>query len=66
MTGDVILYAAMLLLPLSALIARRLPIGDMLKMALAWLAVFLLLYLVVVAWQEAMGIGSGARGLLGI
>jgi aspartyl protease family protein len=64
-TGDVLLYVVMLLLPLSALLARRLPIGETLKMALAWLAVFLLLYLVVVAWQNAVGVGASARGLLG-
>lgn len=66
MTGDVVLYAAMLLLPISALIARRLPVGQMAKMALAWLAIFLLLFFVVTAWQEAMGVGAGMRGLLGL
>jgi hypothetical protein len=65
LTGDVLLYAAMLLLPLSALIARRLPFGDTLKMALAWLAVFGLLYCVVVAWQSATGVGSNMRELIG-
>ncbi|MGA1799152.1 TIGR02281 family clan AA aspartic protease [Sphingomonas sp. 4RDLI-65] len=34
------LYAVMLILPLSALVARRQPIGPMLKMALAWVAIF--------------------------
>ncbi len=44
MTGDraaqFALYAMMLILPLSALAARRLPLSQMLKMALAWIAIF--------------------------
>jgi hypothetical protein len=65
-TGDVMLYAVMLALPVSALVARRLPVGDMLKMALAWLAIFLLLFFAVMAWQEAMGVGAGMRSFLGL
>ena len=34
------LYAAMLILPLSALAARRLPMKPMLNMVLAWIAIF--------------------------
>ncbi|MGU3391379.1 retropepsin-like aspartic protease family protein [Sphingomonas sp. M1A8_2b] len=34
------LYAIMLILPLSALAARRLPVEPMLKMVLAWIAIF--------------------------
>lgn len=34
------LYAMMLVLPLGALIARRQPVKPMLKMALAWVAIF--------------------------
>jgi hypothetical protein len=64
-TGDVLLYAVMLMLPVAALISRRLPIGETIKMALAWLAIFALLYLGVVAWQQATGVGSLARGLFG-
>ena len=44
MTGDraaqFALYAVMLILPLSALVARRLPLKPVLKMALAWVAIF--------------------------
>ena len=44
MTGDraaqFALYAVMLLLPLSALVARRLPLKPVLKMTLAWVAIF--------------------------
>ena len=66
MTGDVMFYVIMLVLPISALVARRLPVGEVIKMALAWLAIFLLLYFVVVAWQEATGVGAGMRGFLGL
>lgn len=44
MTGDraadLLLYALMLVLPLSALIARRIPIMNVLKTAFAWIAIF--------------------------
>ncbi|AOH85096.1 hypothetical protein AWL63_15165 [Sphingomonas panacis] len=66
MTGDVLFYVVMLVLPISALVARRLPVGEVVKMALAWLAIFLLLFCVVAAWQEAMGVGAGMRGSLGL
>lgn len=33
-------YGVMLILPLSALVARRVPIGQTVKMALAWIAIF--------------------------
>ena len=45
MTGDraaqFALYAVMLILPLSALVARRLPLKPVLKMTLAWVAIFI-------------------------
>src|SRR4051812_11438748 len=34
------LYAVMLILPLSALVARRIAVKPMLKMALAWVGIF--------------------------
>ena len=40
------LLALMLLLPLSALIARRPPLGATLKMILAWVAIFALAMMV--------------------
>lgn len=44
MTGDraaqFALYAVMLILPLSALVARRLPLKPVLKMTLAWVGIF--------------------------
>lgn len=38
--AEIILYAMMLILPLSALLARRVPMGQVAKMALAWAAIF--------------------------
>jgi aspartyl protease family protein len=50
MTGDraaqFALYAVMLILPLSALVARRLPLKPVLKMALAWVAIFVVTLLI--------------------
>ncbi len=50
MTGDraaqFALYAVMLILPLSALVARRLPLKPVLKMALAWVAIFVVALLI--------------------
>ena len=44
MTGDriadLVFFGLFLLLPLSALAARRIPLGQTLKMAVAWLAIF--------------------------
>lgn len=42
---DVVFYLLLLMLPLSALIARRLPIGQLAKMAAGWMAIFALLIL---------------------
>lgn len=44
---DILFYALLLILPLSALVARRMPIGQVAKMAAAWIAIFLVLLLVV-------------------
>ncbi|HMP45200.1 MAG TPA: hypothetical protein PKD99_08860 [Sphingopyxis sp.] len=40
-----------LALVVSSLVARRLPMSDWIKMALAWAAIFGLVFLVVWAWQ---------------
>lgn len=56
MTGDTAIQSLWLIgafvLVLSGLIARRLPLGDWLKMALAWIAIFALLFLIITAWQS--------------
>ena len=38
--ADFLMYAAMLVLPLSALLARRVPLKRTLAMAMAWIAIF--------------------------
>ena len=38
-------------LVVSSLLARRLPIADWIKMALAWVAIFGLVFLVIRIWQ---------------
>ena len=40
-SGDILFYCLLLLLPFSALIARRIPLKSGFKMALAWLAIFI-------------------------
>ena len=54
--------ALMMILPISALAARRLPIADGLKMALAWAAIFGVMFLLVMLWQDAFGGGGPAGG----
>lgn len=55
MNGDtgveLIWFAGALALVVSSLLARRLPAADWIKMALAWAAIFGLVFLVVWTWQ---------------
>ncbi len=55
MTGDttvqILWFAGAFAMVLSSLIARRLPMADWLKMALAWVAIFGLVFLVIRTWQ---------------
>ena len=55
MTGEttvqILWFAGAFSLVLSSLIARRLPLADWMKMALAWVAIFGLVFLVVRTWQ---------------
>jgi aspartyl protease family protein len=64
-SANFIYYALWLILPISALVARRIPMKDSLKMALAWVAIFGILFELVVAWQQAFGVGAGLRGFFG-
>jgi aspartyl protease family protein len=64
-SSDVIYYLLILLLPLSALMARRLPIKDVFKMALAWVAIFGVAFLLVMLWQQATGTGAAIGSLFG-
>lgn len=55
MTGDttvqILWFAGAFALVLSSLLARRLPMADWIKMALAWAAIFGLVFLVIRTWQ---------------
>jgi len=55
MTGEttvqILWFLGAFTLILSSLIARRLPMADWLKMALAWVAIFGLVVLVIRTWQ---------------
>ena len=62
-SADIVYYLLWLILPISALAARRIPMRDTFKMALAWVAIFGVLFLIVSLWQEATGAG-GALGSL--
>ena len=50
-TVQMIWFAGAFALVLSSLLARRLPMKDWAKMALAWIAIFGLVFLVVRTWQ---------------
>lgn len=62
---DIVFYLLLLILPISALAARRLPIKDSLKMALTWLAIFGVLFILVYLWQQATGTGAALGSLFG-
>ena len=55
MTGDttvqILWFAGAFALVLSSLLARRLPMADWIKMALAWAAIFGLVFLAIRTWQ---------------
>jgi hypothetical protein len=55
MTGDDIVDAIWFIgaftLVISALVARRLPISDLVKMALVWIAIFAVMFAAVSWWQ---------------
>ncbi|WP_188236458.1 hypothetical protein [Sphingopyxis sp. LK2115] len=50
-TVQLLWFAGAFTLVLSSLLARRLPMSDWLKMALAWIAIFALVFLVIRTWQ---------------
>ena len=57
MTGEtavqMLWFAGAFTLVISSLLARRLPMADWLKMALAWVAIFGIMFLVIRTWQAA-------------
>lgn len=53
---SVFFTALLLILPISALAARRLPLSTTIKMALVWVAIFAVFFLVVMLWQRGTGV----------
>lgn len=57
MTGDAIVqtiwFIGAFTLVVSAVVARRLPISDILKMAIIWVAIFSCMFVIVNWWQGA-------------
>lgn len=55
MSGDtgvqLLWFVGAFVLVISSLVARRLPMTDWVKMALAWVAIFGLVFLVIRTWQ---------------
>lgn len=64
-SADALYMLLWLVLPISALAARRIPMKDTLKMALAWVAIFGIAFILVAAWQRAVGTGAAVGGLFG-
>lgn len=50
-TVQILWFVGAFTLVLSSLLARRLPMADWIKMALAWVAIFGLVFLVIRTWQ---------------
>jgi aspartyl protease family protein len=61
--GNVVFYALLLILPLSALFARRLPLGRVAVMALAWIGIFAAGLLIVALVSRNDWLVSGAHEL---
>lgn len=47
MLGQTLFYALLLLLPLSALAARRLPMATVMRYAIAWIVIFAIGFILV-------------------
>lgn len=62
-TGNVIFYALLLVLPLSALFARRMPLGRVAVMALAWIGIFATGLIVVAIVDQNQWLISGTKAL---
>lgn len=56
--ADILMYALFLILPVSALLARRVPLKRTMAMALAWVAIFAVGLLIVSQRHRLAGIGS--------
>jgi aspartyl protease family protein len=62
-TGNVIFYVLLLVLPLSALFARRMPLGRVAVMALAWIGIFATSLIVVAIVNQNQWLISGTKAL---
>ena len=62
-TGNVIFYVLLLVLPLSALLARRMPLGRVAVMALAWIGIFATGLIVVAIVNQNQWLISGTRAV---
>ncbi|MBS0477931.1 MAG: TIGR02281 family clan AA aspartic protease [Proteobacteria bacterium] len=62
-TGNAIFYALLLILPLSALFARRMPLGRVAVMALAWIGIFATGLVIVALVNRNDWLVSGTREL---
>lgn len=62
-TGNAIFYALLLILPLSALFARRMPLGRVAMMALAWIGIFATGLFIVALVNRNEWLVSGTREL---
>ncbi len=63
-SADVMFYALLLLLPLSALLSRRLPLGSILKTTVAWVAIFAIGLVIVGQRDRLAELAGGARDAL--
>ena len=62
--GDVVFYVLLLVLPLSALLAQRMPLGSTLKMAAAWVAIFVVALLLMSQRERLRPLWQGTHDLL--
>jgi len=53
--ADAVFYTLALILPLSALLARRMPVRKLLLMIAAWVAIFLVILLILGAGRDTLG-----------
>jgi len=63
MTGNILFYVLLLVLPLSALLARRISLGRTAIMALAWIGIFAVGLLIVGVVNQNQWLISGTRSL---
>ena len=60
---DFVYLALILVLPVGALVVRRPPLGATVRMALAWVAIFGGMFVLVALWRSATLAGAVLGGL---